>query len=135
MDALLRPLAASYPSSEGEPTHPIDLPHTARLYKTLLQGGHFSRTQDAVERSARFDARSFAEAFVRIVGKKCTLAMAQGGGTFVVSELLERIKNEGGDAARAELKSWFDGFALENDENVKGWQVLVDKVNALRRKS
>ncbi|KAI0056139.1 ARM repeat-containing protein [Artomyces pyxidatus] len=133
MEALLVPLAAPYPSAEDTPPHPIDLPHTSRMYKTLLQGGHFSHTAHAVEPAPRFSAPEFASAFVRTVGKERTLEMARGGGAFVVAELLQRVKAEGSEAEKKVLRGWFKGFAegSQGAETVKGWKVLMEKVKAL----
>ncbi|KAI0045954.1 ARM repeat-containing protein [Auriscalpium vulgare] len=133
MEALLKPLATPLPSAEPSRPHPIDLPHTSRMYKTLLQGGHFSQTRQAVERSPRFSASAFASAFLKIVGKDTTLAMARGDGVFVVSELLERVHEDGSDAEKTILREWFKGFLKSNKakEEVKGWKVLVDKVKKL----
>jgi len=47
VEALLRALTSPYPSSSDTP-HPIDLPHTSRLYKTLLQGGHFNHSMSSI---------------------------------------------------------------------------------------
>ncbi|THH10377.1 hypothetical protein EW146_g8387 [Bondarzewia mesenterica] len=133
METLLRPLASPYPSSDASTLHPLDLPHTSRLIKTLLQGGHFSHATRAVERAPRFSSKAFAEMFMRVVGRDATLAMARGPGAFVVAELLERVKAEGSDDAREELKNWvsdIDGEA--SGDGVRGWGVLMDKVRALK---
>ncbi|KAA1477859.1 ARM repeat-containing protein [Dentipellis sp. KUC8613] len=134
MDALLAPLAEPYPSSDPTKPHSIDLPHTARMYKTLLQGGHFSQASRKVESAPRFDAAAFAAAFVRIVGRERTLQIARGGGAFVVAELLERVKEQGSGQTKAEVKKWVKELGKDKaeGEGVKGWNVLMEKVEALR---
>ncbi|VDB96259.1 unnamed protein product [Peniophora sp. CBMAI 1063] len=124
--ALLQPLAVE----DGED---IDMPHVARLHKTLLQGGHFSRSTSSICSSPNWDAGAYARAFVEVVGKERTRAMARAGGAFVVAELLERIRADGDDALRKEVRGWFDGFEGEEGGDVKGWSVLVEKVEALRK--
>ena len=131
METLLRPLASPYPSEDPSTPHPIDLPHTSRLIKNLLQGGHFSHTTRTVEKSSRFSANSFAEMFVRLVGKETTLAMAKGSGAFVVAELVERVSAEGSDETKKELKEWVKHIGSAGDE-VKGWGILMENVEALK---
>ncbi|KAF7977568.1 hypothetical protein HWV62_3374 [Athelia sp. TMB] len=107
MDALLQPLAARYPSQDPAAPHPVDLPHTSRMYKTLLQGGHFSHTAHTITRSPAFSPLGFALSFISIVGAESTVAMAGGDGAFLVAELLERMNEEGGDYEKTVLKGWF----------------------------
>ncbi|TFY55210.1 hypothetical protein EVG20_g9404, partial [Dentipellis fragilis] len=135
MDALLAPLAEPYPSEDPTKPHSIDLPHTARMCKTLLQGGHFSQASRKVESAPRFDASAFAAAFVRIVGRERTLQIARGGGAFVVAELLERVKEQGSGQTKAEVKKWVKELGKDSaeGEGVKGWNVLMEKVECLAR--
>ena len=69
--------------------------------------------------------------FVRLVGKETTLAMAKGSGAFVVAELVERVSAEGSDETKEELKEWIKHIGSAGDE-VKGWGVLMEKVEALK---
>lgn len=133
-ESLLQSLISSYPSLDPTKPHPIDLPHTSRLYKTLLQGGHFSHTTKSIEPCPRWSAKDFAESFVRIVGKERTLEIAKGGGAFVVAELLERIRLEGSEDVKETVKRWVEGLEQgpSAGEGVKGWNVLVEKVKVLR---
>ncbi|KAI0316198.1 ARM repeat-containing protein [Amylostereum chailletii] len=135
METLLKPLSSPYPASDATNPHPIDLPHTSRLYKTLLQGGHYSHSANSVEPSPRFSSRAFAEAFVAVVGQERTLEMARGGGAFVVAELLERVRAECEEEVRKTVEGWFGGFEEKDDGSVKGWAVLVGKLRALREAS
>ncbi|KAH9949712.1 ARM repeat-containing protein [Amylocystis lapponica] len=130
-EALLAALAAAYPAPE---LHPAALPHTSRLYKTLLNGGHFSAAARAVECAPHFDARAFAEQFVRVVGREATLVMARGEGAFVVVALCERLAEADGESeARKVVRGWFDASVREEIEraDVRGKAVLLEKIRAL----
>jgi len=133
IEALLEPLALTYPSADPSTPHPIDLPHTSRLYKTLLQGGHFSHTSHAITRSPSFSPSAFASAFINIVGEETTVALARGDGAFVVAEFLERVTEEGSEGEKKTVKGWFNGGVrrgLQNGEG-KGRKVLLEKVAKL----
>ena len=133
IEALLNPLASPYPSSDPSMPHPIDLPHTSRLYKTLLQGGHFSHTTHKITLSPHFSASAFASAFIRIVGEEMTVAIAGGDGAFVVAELLQRVSEEGSESEKSAVKGWFGGDVRRNLQNGKGKgrKVLLEKVTKL----
>lgn len=133
MNALLQPLTTTYPSEDPTAPHPIDLPHTSRLYKTLLQGGHFSHTTHTVTRSPSFSPSAFASAFISIVGKNSTVAMAGGDGAFLVAELIERVSEEGSGEEKALVKGWFGKSVqdtLESEEK-KGRAILLGKIAKL----
>lgn len=113
MEAILKPLQAPYPGTANS-KHPVEHAHTARMIKTLLQGGHWSHAAKLIERSELFDAGVFAGAFVRIVGCENTdeegsriTAMAQGDGSFVIAELCTRIATEGSEVDKRKLRGWF----------------------------
>ncbi|KAF8123007.1 armadillo-type protein [Boletus edulis] len=133
MKALTGALASPYPSEDPARPHPIDLPHTSRMYKTLLQGGHFSHSERSVARSSAFSPSEFASVFLSIVGGDTTIAIAQGDGAFVVAEFLERIRQEGNDAQKTQVRGWFDDsfVARMKDSEGKGKNVLVEKIRAL----
>ena len=123
-DALLTALSSPYPSTDPAAPHPISLPHTSRLYKMLLQGGHFSQATRTVERSPRFSAPDFAARFVQRVGHDVTVALAQGEGAFVVAALCEHLAS--GDAPeRAAVKGWFDAKTRKAIEGGGGKGVAV----------
>lgn len=133
MKALADALASPYPSEDPERPHLIDLPHTSRMYKALLQGGHFSHSEQAVVRSPAFSPSEFASVFLSAVGRGTTIAIAQGDGTFVVAELLERIRDEGSEAEKTLVRGWFDDafVARMRDSEAKGKNVLEEKIKAL----
>lgn len=133
MEALLQPLASPYPSADPSTPHPIDLPHTSRLYKNLLQGGHFSQKMQKIMRSPSFSASTFASAFITIVGSEKTVGIARGDGAFVVAELLERVSEEGSENEKRTLNGWFgkDLISELETEEGKGRKVLLEKVAKL----
>ncbi|KDR73166.1 hypothetical protein GALMADRAFT_251738 [Galerina marginata CBS 339.88] len=115
--------------------HPIDLPPTSRMYKSLLQGGHYNHSSNTIERvpAASWDSSSFAEQFLKVVGREPTLAMCLGDGAFVVAELCEAlIRGEAADGRRT-LKDWFGSDVLKQIESseAKGKKVLLEKLSLL----
>ncbi|KAJ6535965.1 armadillo-type protein [Mycena vulgaris] len=103
---LLRAVSAAYPCDDHSP-HPIDLPHSSRLYKTLLQGGHFNRAAAGVEKASGWGARAFAEQFMDAVGKEVCVVMCTAGecnGAFVIAELCEALQGDGCAAGRKTRK-------------------------------
>ncbi|KAJ7025570.1 armadillo-type protein [Mycena alexandri] len=139
IETLLRAASAAYPCAEEDAPHPIDLPHAARLYKTLLQGGHFNRSSGAIEQSPAWDGAVFAVKFVEEVGKEVVVAMCTKGernGAFVVAELCEALMGKEGDEAkeaREKLKGWFGKEVVKEIEGgeTKGKKVLLEKIAAL----
>jgi pumilio homology domain family member 6 len=129
MEALLIPLEASYPSDDHP--HPIDLPHTSRLYKVLLQGGHYSQAINAVVARPNFNPSNFATAFLRHVKPVDIAAMARGGGTFVITALLERIVADGTPEERSKLKESLSGLKDDEGKSIKGWTALLEGIRLL----
>jgi len=129
MAALLIPLEASYPSDDH--AHPIDLPHTSRLYKVLLQGGHFSHATNAVAARPNFNPSAFATAFLRHVKPVDIVAMARGGGTFVIAALVERVVADGTPEERSKLKQSLSGLKGDEGESIKGWAALMEGIRLL----
>jgi hypothetical protein len=71
---------------------------------------------------------------VQIVGRETTLAMARKGGAYVVATLLSRLREEGEESTRAEVRRWLGDFKEDvAGEDVKGWNWLVEEVKALRQ--
>lgn len=134
-EALLSALSVAYPSTDPANPHLITLPHTSRLYKTLLQGGHFSHSTRTIELAPRFSPRDFAVRFVQRVGRANTIAMAQGDGAFVVAALCEQLAEHPAEevAERAEVKGWFDKKMRKEIENAggKGVKVLLESLERL----
>lgn len=146
MKTLLQALQAPYPSLDPSVPHPIDLPHTSRLYKTLLQGGHFNRNTRSIDPAPRWDAYAFASAFVDDVGEDLMVDICTKGeanGCFVVAELCETLvgRSKGGEVgadgvkeARKKVKGWFgkDVKKRVEDGQAKGKNVLLEKVAMLQ---
>jgi pumilio family protein 6 len=124
MEALLTPLEATY-APDGHP-YSIDLPYTSRLYKALLQGGHFSHAENAVVSRPNFNPSTFATGFLRHVKPMDITAMARGGGTFVIASLLERVTASG---TPEECLKDDDGDAI------KGWSTLMEGMRSLEFKA
>ncbi|KAI9457592.1 ARM repeat-containing protein [Lactarius psammicola] len=130
IEALLSPLETDYPS-EGPP-HPIDLPHTSRLYKALLQGGHFSHDTNAIESRPNFEPSAFATAFLRHVTPANIIAMARGGGGFVIAALVERVVASGTPEECSILNKCLAGLKAEVEgRQIKGSSVLSEGISLL----
>ncbi|KAE9402209.1 hypothetical protein BT96DRAFT_563255 [Gymnopus androsaceus JB14] len=165
MTTLLQAIAESYPSqtspssssneTETHAPHPIDLPHTSRLYKTLLQGGHFNHTSKTIESSPAWDAGVFAVRFVGVVGAggdegegeqiKAMCCKGERNGTFLVAELCAALikamgSEENSDTnvsvheARQKLKSWLYTSPVQKEieeGEAKGKKVLLENIGKL----
>ncbi len=133
-ETLLKALTLPYPSADFSNPHLMSLPHSSRVYKTLLQGGPFSHTDKAIVRSPSFSPVEFAKRFVRIVGQENTLAMAKDDGAFVVAVLCERAKESEDNELKDVLKTWFSGDVrkeLEEDKERRGRAVLLEQLAVL----
>ncbi|OSD07729.1 ARM repeat-containing protein [Trametes coccinea BRFM310] len=132
-DTLLKAISAPYPSPDPSSPHPISLPHVARIYKTLLQGGHFSHSARTVEKSPRFSARDFAVRFVQLVPRDVTVAMAKGEGAFLVAALCEQLAEHDGLEERKTVKGWFDAKTQKEIKEAegKGMNVLLESLKKL----
>jgi len=132
---LLELIATPYPAPATSPPHPIDSSHVARLYKTLLQGGHFDQSSQSISKpSSSFSPPRFASSFVTTVGRDATVAMAQGNGAFVITELCSRISAEGTSDEKRLLQMWFTENGISEsiqDKEVKGRRVLLESIGAL----
>ena len=128
VDSLIGLVQEPYPSPDQHKPHIIDVPHSCRVYKTLLQGGHFSQQTKAVARSTAFSPYNFAGMWLKKADKQNTRAIGLGGGAFVVAALYERIRDEGSEDEKAELGSWFDSTFIDDLQNkeTKGKAVLLD---------
>jgi pumilio homology domain family member 6 len=133
VEVLLGAIATPYPSEDATRVHPIDLAHTSRVYKTLLQGGHFSHVSKSVMPSPSFSGLAFASDFLRVVGKETTVGIAKGDGSFVVAELCGRIVEGGNREEKERLKAWFGKAIVKEieDGNAKGKRVLLEKLALL----
>jgi pumilio family protein 6 len=133
MEALLIPLGTTYPSDDHP--HPIALPHTSRLYKVLLQGGHFSQAINAVVTRPNFDPSIFATAFLRHVKLADITAIARGGGAFVIAVLLERVVSDGTPEECGGLKECLSALRDDEGQSIKGWAALSEGIRLLGSKA
>ena len=118
-DALLSALAFPYPSTDPANPHPISLPHTSRLYKTLLQGGHYSHSTKSIipapvsafspiqfaytwllghDSNQPASALKNADTVINKSDKKETvqqiaLSPTSAGGAFVLAALVDRVRS------------------------------------------
>ncbi|KAF8996016.1 puf family RNA-binding protein [Cyathus striatus] len=138
ISTLLTPFSSHYPSTSSDP-HPIDLPHTSRAYKTLLQGGHFNHRTKSVTPSPAWDATAFAVALVETVDKGvCVNACTKGetGGLFLMAELCTALVNAKDDKAvdaREDIKKWFSGDVRKEIEagEARGKKALLEQLDRL----
>lgn len=109
------------------------------MYKTLLQGGHFSQATKSIDMSERWNPTAFATSFLDHVDGDVVVGMCSRGqrnGAFLVAELCQALLG-GGDKeskdGRAKLKQWFTSSILKTIESgdAKGKQVLLDKLGQL----
>ncbi|KAJ8076907.1 Pumilio y domain member 6 [Marasmius tenuissimus] len=139
IQTLLAAIAMPYPSTDPANPHPMDLPHTSRLYKMFLQGGHFNHSTKSVEKVSSWDSLNFATQFVDSIEKEVVLGMCLKGeknGTFVIAELCASLAgantSESKDS-RKRLKEWFGANAKEqiSSDGGKGKKVLLDNIDKL----
>ncbi len=130
-------LSTLIPQDDDRETLPsINSSHVARLFKSLLQGGHFSQSSGSVEKSPYFDAGAFTRAFLHVLGEERIVEMSKSGGTFVVVELLQAVSTDEQLAQeRALVRSWFTSEVKEQIRNsdVKGRELLIEKIEQLAR--
>lgn len=100
------------------------------MYKTLLQGGHFNRASNAVEKVSGWDSAIFADQLVETLGRDVIVGMCTKGernGAFVVAEALS------GDKAKCLVKGWFSADVIKEIEegDMKGKNMLLEKIRQL----
>lgn len=118
--------------------HIIDIPHGARLIKTLVQGGHYNRSSSTVDIAPSWPADDFIKAFLGTDGisKDDLVQMAAGNGAFIIAELVARVVGDGEEGLSEErefLKSVFDSKAVQEIETKKpkGLDVLSAQLKRL----
>ncbi|KAJ9109007.1 hypothetical protein QFC21_000333 [Naganishia friedmannii] len=107
LEAIAQPLTTPYPNpapAESDPnpatSHILDLGYAVRAYKTLLAGGRFSTTSNAVEEQDADLQRAFAQMFFDNVtsaeagGVQNLVNIALGNATFALVELLSALKDD-----------------------------------------
>lgn len=132
---LLDALTVPYPSSDSTP-HPIDIAWTSRMYKTLLQGGHYNHKTQSIETAEHWDALQFATSFMNIVPQGVVTTMCTEGernGAFVVATLCETLAKSDKPSARQTLKNWFGEKEREliRKGDGRGKDLLLEKLALL----
>ncbi|KIY70047.1 ARM repeat-containing protein [Cylindrobasidium torrendii FP15055 ss-10] len=127
--ALVSAVAHTYPSTDAANPHLIDLAHSGRMYKTLLQGGHFNKTSRAVEKLPRWDGGAFAQAFIEAVGQDVFVGICtkgEKGGVFVAAEALRACP----EAEKQKAVKWFTKDVLKDIKKgeFKGKGVLLEQL-------
>jgi pumilio family protein 6 len=139
ISSLLIPYKQTY-SLDPDPTdpsvHTIDFSYSSRLFKLLLQAGHHSFATKSIEVVEGMEpyALAFAEAFWRKTSEAGTLVpMACGGGAFVVTECIERLKIGGSELVK-EVGEVFgeDEIKAVRESGAKGAKVLEEKLESCR---
>ena len=130
MQTLASLLNETYPSPSDDRLHVVDVPHAGRMYKTLLQGGHFSHATHGIMTvpGNLFSPMQFSRAWMKGVDHDRTKKLALGGGAFVVASLVERVWKDGDEKERKDIMGWFDEAFLKDlrGSEVKGKKVLLD---------
>jgi pumilio homology domain family member 6 len=138
-ETLLRAISSPYPAEDASPPHPIDLPHSSRLYKTLLQGGHFNRKTEQIERVPSWDPCAFAVQLMDTLDQDVIVGMCTKGernGAFAVAELcnaLSQGKGQDVSDAKSRLSSWFTNDVKKDIKggSGKGRDLLLEKLKSI----
>ncbi|KAG8679681.1 pumilio domain member 6, partial [Ceratobasidium sp. 423] len=135
LEALLAPISNAYtpPAPESDlsnpttTTHILNLSHASRLYKTLVQGGHFNQQTKEIERSERAP-KDVAGKFMHTAGKENVTSMALGEGGFVIAEVIGKLK--GDQENLKEIRSWFKKDTRERlgKGDIRGSAVLLERL-------
>ncbi|WVW83234.1 hypothetical protein I302_105253 [Kwoniella bestiolae CBS 10118] len=125
------------PNPDQTTSHPLDLSHAIRTYKTLLSGGHFNNTTKSVEITDEQLSPQFATAIWSAItdesigGQENVLRICKGNAPFVMVELIEALKKAGlGGEVRKVLGR--QGVREEVERSVrKGAGLLAEKIGEL----
>lgn len=135
---LLEALAVPYPSPDPSNPHAIDLAWTSRMYKTLLQGGHFNKKTQTVDPTSSWEPQRFAASFINTIPQNIVVAMCTEGernGSFVVATLCEILVRDGDERKkeRQKLKSWFGEKERKviKEGDGRGKDLLLEKLALL----
>ncbi|KAF8751134.1 hypothetical protein RHS01_08716 [Rhizoctonia solani] len=129
----LKPIRSPDPESDlSDPTittHILNLSHASRLYKTLVQGGHYNQQTKSIERSEQAP-KSVPKKFMYVAGKENVVSMALGEGGFIVAEVVGKLKDEGDYDDLKEIRSWFKKDARDKlgKGDIRGSAVLLERL-------
>ncbi|GAB1522928.1 Pumilio y domain member 6 [Rhizoctonia solani] len=137
LDALLSPISSPYAPPDPESdlsdptitTHILNLSHASRLYKTLVQGGHYNQQTKSIERSEQAP-KSVAKKLMYAAGKENVVSMALGEGGFIVAEVVGKLKDEGDHDDLKEIRSWFKKDTRDKlgKGDIRGSAVLLERL-------
>ncbi|CAE6355347.1 unnamed protein product [Rhizoctonia solani] len=138
LDALLAPVSNPYSPPDPESdlsdptitTHILNLSHASRIYKTLVQGGHFNQQTKKIERSEQAP-KEVARKFIHTAGKENVIAMALGDGGFIIAEVIGKLKEEGDQENLKQVRSWFKKDVRERlgTGDIRGSAVLLERLD------
>ncbi|OCF39876.1 pumilio domain-containing protein [Kwoniella heveanensis CBS 569] len=144
IDALASALRAPYPdpapvdpNPDQTTSHPFDLSHAIRTYKTLLSGGHFNVSTKTLtvpdDKLSPLFAKAVWDAIVSEAagGEDNVVRVAKGNAPFVVVELIEALKKAGqADGIKKVLGK--KGVKEDVEKSVrKGAGLLAEKIAEL----
>jgi pumilio homology domain family member 6 len=113
--------------TEGDPSqdnHIIKLPFTARVYKILVQGGHYNPQKKKVELIN--PPLEFGSKLLGPIKSYCT-QWATGEGSFVTVSLLESLRGSELDELKKQLKKDQKVLTAKAGQN-KGTKLVLDKI-------
>jgi pumilio homology domain family member 6 len=124
-------LAGGNPSDES---HIIKLPFTARVYKTLVQGGHYNAKEKKVEGRLSMTRLTivvdpplaFASKFYAAI-RSDILLWAVGEGSFVVVALLEALFGDDKERLTSQLKKYQKSLEDQREDN-KGTKIVLEMI-------
>lgn len=127
IEALVEPLRVPL---SGDGSHPLELAHCTRTYKTLLSGGHFSMATKSVDVVDAELGSAFATALWEAIssdeaGGKTNAVKIATAAPFVAVELLAALEAPLATEAKAVLGSGIDEI---RDGGMKGVNVLVERL-------
>ncbi|KAL1411281.1 Pumilio y domain member 6 [Vanrija albida] len=131
--ALVEPLRVPL---TGDGSHPIELAHATRTYKTLLSGGHFNMSTKTIDVVDDKLSPTFAEAYWRAItsddaGGATNAIKVAAAAPFVAVEMIEALKKTPvWNDAKAVLTGADARAAIASSE-MKGANVLSERLAAL----
>ncbi|WWC69567.1 uncharacterized protein I206_103510 [Kwoniella pini CBS 10737] len=146
MNTLAKALEIPYPDPapvEANPdiktSHPLDLSHSIRTFKTLLSGGHFNTSTKKIEipdenLSNQFSKLIWKSIFSSSLSEENVIKICKGNAPFVMVELIEALKKSSEEKEFKEIKNVLKkkGVKEQIEQSVrKGSNLLVEKINEL----
>ncbi|WRT67016.1 uncharacterized protein IL334_003982 [Kwoniella shivajii] len=144
LNTLASALRAAYPDPapvEPNPdtttSHPLDLSHAIRTYKTLLSGGHFNTSTQTTTITDSTLSPNFAKAVWEAItseeagGEENAIRLCKGNAPFVMVELIEALKKSGqGEKVKSVLGKKGVKESIEKSVR-KGSAMLAEKIAEL----